>query len=396
MKICAVICEFNPFHNGHKYLLQKAKELSGCDEVLCVMSGNFVQRAEPSIIDKYSRAEAALESGASIVAELPFIYATASAGTFASGAVQILSSFKDVTHIAFGCEDDDPALLKTLARIAAEENEGFKNELKKNLKQGFSYAKSYADSLAYEASNQGFDSAMCGIILSKPNNLLAIEYLKCLIKKNSSILPVPVKRLGSGYNDANLTENFSSASALRQAVYENKIEGIRKNVPDVMFAKLCQRIPHFLPDEKVFEALIIDALRNLPLEKLPDSGEGLEIKLKKNALLYTDLDTVIARTKSKRYTYAKIKRLCLQALFQVKNELFTLAPPIRILGIRKEVKPYLKNLPFLSILQNSDYLKLSDDYSDFIKTEKKAAYVYSLITHTDGESFYSNKLLVLG
>ena len=138
MKICAVICEYNPFHFGHLYHIQKAKELSGCDAVLCILSGNFTQRAEPSIADKYVRASMALSGGADIVVQMPTAYACSSAEIYAMAGIKIANSFKNVTHLAFGCESKNFELLKELARYLSEEPEEYKETLKSYLDQGYS------------------------------------------------------------------------------------------------------------------------------------------------------------------------------------------------------------------------------------------------------------------
>jgi len=183
MKLCAIICEYNPFHFGHWYHIQKAKELSGCDGVLCIMSGNFTQRAEPTITDKYVRASMALNGGADIVVQMPTAYACSSAEIYALAGVKIANSFKNVTHISFGCECENFELLKELANYLADEPEEYKEALKKYLDEGNSIVLSRQKAIEQLVKEEkvSFSNITETIdALQKPNNILALEYLKAL------------------------------------------------------------------------------------------------------------------------------------------------------------------------------------------------------------------------
>ncbi|MCL2256445.1 MAG: nucleotidyltransferase family protein, partial [Firmicutes bacterium] len=220
MKICAVICEFNPFHNGHKYVLEKAKEMSCCDAVLCIMSGNFVQRAEPSIINKANRTKVALENGADFVVELPTMFAIMTGELFSYGAINIINQIKTVTHIAFGSECGNIESLKKTANLQLSEE--FNEKLKNMLKSGMSYSSAMSILSGFEM---------------KSNDILAVEYLKQLLKINSNIEPIAIKRQKSNYNDKGLIENFSSATAIREAlgnIKNNEVNQIllKKNIPN--------------------------------------------------------------------------------------------------------------------------------------------------------------------
>ena len=170
MKFLAIICEFNPFHNGHAYLIKRAKELYACDGVICIMSGNFTQRGDICVLDKYTRARHAILGGADCVIQLPSPFAVAPAEIFASGAIKILSSIPEITAVAFGCENDDKEKFIRAAELLIDESESFKNALNENLARGESYIKSYA-------------AAFCGCggneeLVTNPNNILALEYVK--------------------------------------------------------------------------------------------------------------------------------------------------------------------------------------------------------------------------
>ena len=196
MKICAIICEFNPFHNGHKYLLEKAKSVSGADKILCVMSGSFTQRGDICIADKHVRARHAVECGADGVIELPAAFAVTPAEIFAKGAIKIISSIPEVSSIVFGCETADKKLFLDAATALVNENSQFKDALKAGLDGGNSYIKSYCN--AFESL--GFDREF----LNRPNNILGLEYVKAILSANAKLDFFPVKRAGEGYSDGDL------------------------------------------------------------------------------------------------------------------------------------------------------------------------------------------------
>lgn len=199
MKYCAVICEYNPFHSGHAYQLDRAVKETAADGVIAVMSGPFVQRAEPAVVDEFLRAECALRNGADMVIELPVAIATAAGRDFARGAVNIVAALPDVKFLVMGCEDETH--IATLADVQFTESESFKAVLKSALDAGASYPSAYTTATAVEAEKRGIDRNTSDIILKKPNNLLCIEYIKALKSLGSDIEPVLIKRRGSDYND---------------------------------------------------------------------------------------------------------------------------------------------------------------------------------------------------
>ena len=230
MKICAIICEYNPLHYGHLYHIQKAKELSGCDAIMCIQAGNFTQRGEPAISNKYVRARMALEAGADIVVQIPTAYCCSSAEIFSLAGVKIANSFKNVTHLAFGCETENYELLKEVAKFFANEPKEYKDKLKKFLDQGDSLPVSRQkaveemmkeDKVVFSEITETLN------ILTKPNNILAIEYLKALYKTKSKIEPIFTTRSNSDYNSADLNGKDSSATAIRtRLISKNKIKSI--------------------------------------------------------------------------------------------------------------------------------------------------------------------------
>ena len=300
MKILAIICEFNPFHNGHKYLLETALKLSDCDRVLCIMSGNFTQRGEMCIADKYTRARHAVSGGADCVIQLPAPFAVAPAEIFASGAIKILSAIPDVHTLAFGCESGTAEQFMSDARMLIGESVKFKNVLEENLSLGESYIRSYSSACTACGGNAEFTQ--------NPNNILGLEYSKAILKYTTRLNILPVKRIGSGYNDAEIAQSFSSASAIRNNL---KSELLSCNVP-----------PYVLKDLKSaasaenFEHYVKNCLFMTPAEKLKEiygCGEGLENKLK--SLENRSVGEIISMATSKRYSSSRIRRiLCANAL----------------------------------------------------------------------------------
>lgn len=295
MKICAIICEFNPFHNGHRYLLEQAKMRTGCDAALCLMSGSFTQRGEICLADRFTRAKHAVLGGADAVLELPVAFAVAPAEIFAKGAVKILSSLPEVTHLAFGCETDADFL--AAAKLLNAESQAFRATLKDCLGRGESYVKSYACAFA-----------ACGgerEVLASPNNVLAVEYAKAMLSSNARFTLCPVKRVGGGYSDNQLHADFSSASAIRANLSD---PAVADNVPPYVYEQL--KDVRF--DENNYESILKYALMRADkrdLRRIYGCCEGLENALKE--LAHLPFDDLLARATGKRYTAARIRRILL-------------------------------------------------------------------------------------
>lgn len=363
MKICAIICEYNPFHNGHLYQLNAAKELSGADAVLCVMSGNFVQRGEAAIADKYTRARHAILAGADAIIELPVAFATANAELFAKGAIHILSSIPSITHLCFGAENADSATFKKAAELLNNEPQNVSKTIKRLIKEGVSYAKARAQAFA-EYIPQEF--------LSSPNNILGVEYTKALLSANTSIEILPIARKGGDYKDNVLQEHYSSATAIRTAIQSGK--NITGQVPPFVKSDLALR------DQKVLEILEKYAIltkSTQEIAKVCDCTEGLENALKRAA---TEPATLVESLTCARYTSSRIRRIALQNALQIDESLIreSLKVPLylRILAIKKERKDVLSVLgessaPIILRAHDEDVLQAaakacydSDNYAD--------------------------------
>ena len=337
-RVLGIIAEYNPFHNGHMYHLQKAKEQSGAQYCICVMSGNFVQRGNTSIVNKWKKAEMALLNGVDLVIELPTIYSVASAEGFSLGAIKLLNNLKIVDAISFGTETSDFAALNNISSIVNEEPMKYKSILNSELKKGLSFPKARENALMlYLNDNKRYDN-----ILNTPNNILAIEYLKALKKIKSTIQPIPVKREKVYYNDNVIVDEFASATAIRKLLKNEEFSEIRKVVPKSTYQILKKEteLGNVVLDLSRYEKEIIYNLRRMTVSEiaeLPDVNEGLEHSLKNAANYSNDITNLINIVKTKRYTVTRIKRILICALLGITK---------RDVGMAKKAEPYIRVLGF--------------------------------------------------
>ncbi len=341
-----IITEYNPFHNGHKLHIEKSKEKTNSKYCIVVMSGNFSQRGEPTIFDKYLRTKMALLYGADIVLELPLIFATASAELFSLGAIDILDKTGIVTNICFGSEEGSLEKFLEVSNILSNETLEFKQHLYKFLDNGLSFPRARLNALEKTLNKPlGF--------LNEPNNILSIEYLKAINKLNSTIIAKTIKREKSHFNSNNINGNIASATAIRQAFFKNNIDSIKNVIPNNCF-KLIQNISqNNIP--------IIDNYTSILKYLLKVSN--IENKILDN----TNVDSItelINNVKSKRYTYTKLQRTILHILLNITKDdqqylKENLNPYIRVLGFKKSSSHLLKELtinakvPVITNLKNA-------------------------------------------
>lgn len=337
-RVLGIIAEYNPFHNGHMYHLQKAKEQSGAQYCICVMSGNFVQRGNTSIVNKWKKAEMALLNGVDLVIELPTIYSVASAEGFSLGAIKLLNNLKIVDAISFGTETSDFAALNNISSIVNEEPMKYKSILNSELKKGLSFPKARENALMlYLNDNKRYDN-----ILNTPNNILAIEYLKALKKIKSIIQPIPIKREKVYYNDNVIVDEFASATAIRKLLKNEEFSEIRKVVPKSTYQILEKEteLGNVVLDLSRYEKEIIYNLRRMTVSEiaeLPDVNEGLEHSLKNAANYSNDITNLINIVKTKRYTVTRIQRILICVLLGITK---------RDVGMAKKAEPYIRVLGF--------------------------------------------------
>ncbi|HBO48661.1 MAG TPA: hypothetical protein DD614_02325 [Clostridiales bacterium] len=396
MKICAIICEYNPLHYGHLYHIQKAKELSGCDAVMCIQAGNFTQRGEPAITNKYVRARMALEAGADIVVQIPTAYCCSSAEIFALAGVKIANSFDDVTHLAFGCETENFELLKEIAKYFANEPKEYKEKLKKFLDLGDSLPVSRQkaiEELMKEDKVEFSEITETLNILTKPNNILAIEYLKALIRTKSKIEPIFTTRSNSDYNSADLNGKDSSATAIRtKLLSKQKIRAIKKLVPSFTYKLLKDDIDEFgLPDLNLYNDLcsyVVKTSLASDYKNVYDVSEGIENRFLESAKKFKDFNELLLDVKTKRYTYTRLKRIVLRLLLKIdKNivsEIYKMdkLPFIKVLAFNAEKKDCLSSVSANTnlIIRNSNIVRNpSEEYVTLANIEDRANAVFNLL-----------------
>lgn len=305
----ALITEYNPFHLGHKYHLESSLKDCSSTVTIAIMSGNFMQRGNPALVDKWERAKMAVLNGVDLVIELPTVYSLSSAELFAFGAVSILNKLQVVDNLYFGSEHGDIELLNHISKIIIEEPPLYKSLLKENLDKGLPFYKCRELALLNLLDNE--DAVKT---LSSSNNILGIEYLKALNKLNSKIIPKTLKRLGNNYNDKHLSNSFSSATSIRETFKGNfSPSSIEKNVSRETFSvflELKNKDYNFTYEDAMFPYLKYKILTNKnSLTNIFDVSEGIENKIYESALNAKNIDELILGCKSKRYTYTRISRI---------------------------------------------------------------------------------------
>ncbi len=373
-EVLGIIAEYNPFHNGHLYHIQKSKEQTGAKFVVCVMSGNFVQRGNTSIVDKWTKAKLAIENGVDLVLELPTIYSVSSAESFAQGAVKILENLGIVDTISFGTETNDFAALNNIATILTEEPKEFVNMLKEDLKQGLSFPKARENALIKYLN----DDVRYKDILNSPNNILGVEYLKSLKQIKSKIAPVAIKREKVYYNDNFIVDDFASATAIRKLVANKDFSGLIKVVPRSCYETVLKEFEagNVVLDLQKFEKEIFYTLRRMSVSEiaeLPDVSEGLENTIKNAANFCNNIKDFIDIVKTKRYTQTRIQRILVFALLGItKKDVQTakkVIPYARVLGFNEKGKLLLSG-----ISQNNPKMQVVTSVKRFLDNNTNKAY----------------------
>lgn len=376
MKICGVICELNPFHYGHEYLFRKARKITGADYVIAVMSGDFVQRGMPAICDKYSRTIMALKGGADIVLELPSIYSTASADYFAYGAVSILNSLGCVDFLCFGTESGDIEVIRkyvddytdsNIEDDISDENLDLFDDMMAKSSTGISYAKK----MAMLNGSMG------------PNDMLASCYLKNITKLGSTIKPIAIKRVGSGYFDE--SNSSTSATAIRKMIFEE--EDISQYVPDYVFECFedisYEYFPITLNDFSVQLFTRLDTIVNgdneLELTDYMDVSANIAGRIKSNLYDFTDYENFLSAVHSKEYTKSRVMRALLHILLDIKKTdypeelLESSIGFVRILGFKNDASKLLSIIkecslvPVVSKAKDAGRLLDEDAFHIFMK-----------------------------
>jgi len=337
-----IVCEYNPFHNGHLYHLNKIKEMFPDEPICLVMSGNFTQRGEISLIDKWDKTKIALEYGVDLVAELPYAFVTESADTFAKGCIEILKELR-VTKLVFGSENNDIELLKKMVDIQLN-NEEYNSLVKRYMFDGLSYPTALSNAL-YKIT---------GTKINTPNDILGLCYIKQIIKQNAKITPYCIKRTND-YNSLELDGEIVSATAIRKAL--EKKEDISKFVPSETLKYLDNC--HF--SEDYFPYLKYKILSEKEkIRKYHTVTEGIEHRIYSAALLSNSLEELVMKVKTKRYTYNKIMRMLMHILCNYTKKEASLnnhIKYIRILGFSEQGRVQLRKAKRTSSKINTTFSK---------------------------------------
>ena len=361
MKNVGIICEYNPFHNGHKYQLEKAREISGADNVICIMSGSFMQRGEPAAWDKWTRAEIAVRNGADLVIELPVVYCCQAAEIFATGAIKVLNQMKVVDSLCFGSETGNLKTMIELAAILADEPADLKFNIQSKLGDGLVFPKAYQLAVSdYLKNNKSWnepDYLEAHSLLLNPNNILGIEYLKALILSKSKIKPFTVKRIGSSHNDREIKRDLSSATSIRREIIEHGFtEKLEKSLPfeSLNIIKTASRITTWENFKEIlFYKLISTNISDI--QQYAYISEGIENRILSVLFHSTSVSDLIDRIKTKRYTRTNIQRILSAILLGItKDDIKRFKEPatpsyIRVLALNKNGGKVLNEMKKLEV-----------------------------------------------
>lgn len=378
MKATGVVVEYNPFHNGHRYHLEKARENGIGDVVIAAMSGDFLQRGEPGIVNKWKRAEMALRSGVDIVAELPAYYSNQSAEIFARGAVGILGAL-GVSDIVFGSESGEVEKLKNIAYM--EENEEFQCYIKEELGRGSSYPTSFAAAIEKVTGEKGYMT---------PNDILGTEYVRSIMKLGLDINPIAIKREGTGYHSHDVNGNIASATAIRKMLGEDT-DKIKSLVPEPVYEILtdefrkgrCAWLYEFYP---ILRHEII--LHKDSLGEIQDIEAGFENRIYEAAVRNREFENFYGEIMTKRYTNARIQRILTHILLGITVKITEDAkagvPYIRILGFNEKGGQYLKSIRQKTSIEVFTTLKnvskkLSGREKGLLDFNERCSMIYTII-----------------
>ena len=408
-RVLGIIAEYNPFHNGHLYHVSESKQETGAQYVIAIISGNFVQRGNTSIINKWVKARMALLNGVDLVIELPTIYSISSAENFAEGAIKIFNSLGIVDTISFGMEASDISTLNNIANVLYNEPKEYITMLSHELKKGNSFPKARENALMmYLNDIKRYANVMAG-----SNNILGIEYLKAMKKTKSIINPIGIKRQKVLYNDKYIVDEFASATAIRKMLMTKQLNDISKVMPRNSYLLLGEELKkgHYVIDISKFEKEIIYTLRKMSSEeiaKLPDVSEGLENLIKNAADSCNTLEELINIVKTKRFTQTRIQRILLYSLLGITKKQMEISkkitPYVRVLGFNNKGKELISEMMTLNPKLNivTSVKRYIDDIAnknlkEMLETDILATNIYTLGYYSDSYSNldYTNKIEII-
>ena len=372
LEVCGIIAEFDPFHKGHQHLISEARRLSGCEYVVCVLSTSFLQRGTPGLFSTRDRTRMALAGGADAVFALPVSFSCAPADRFALGGTALLRAMGTVTSQAFGCENAaDFEQLRRAAVFLNEEPSAFRTALHEALNTGISYPAAQARALRIS----------CGIpvaLLSAPNNILAVAYLRQLARSDAAIRPVAVHRIGSRTNPE--ADGYLPSSAVRRMILEGQAEKAAGSVPasSMEIIAECLEARRFCPPEALTQALFYRLNTSIPTDWAPflTHGEGLEQRLQKVLEQHPEsIEALLSGLKTKRYTHAALRRWLSRILLDLPTDSPAEPACLRLLGFRQSARPLLR-----AIREQASFPVVTKpaDGRKYLEADARAEMVWSL------------------
>ena len=364
MKICGIIAEYNPFHNGHAYMMKTIREHCKDAVIVAIMSGSFTQRGEVGILDKWNRAKTAVENGCDVVFELPFAYAVRSGEFFADGAVKILSHL-NIDYLAFGSETNNLDFLNNIAKIT--NNPDVQNKIHNAVISGASYAQALSAALSGDTDKN---------ILLEPNDILAVEYLKALRKYNSKIEPILIERKAANHNDNEINANISSASAIRGELKKHNPDFtlLKNNLPIQTFDKIQDRDKLYF-HENIFKLLLAKLFTSnfCDLQNIYGINEGLEHRILKAAKISQNYDELLQNISAKRYSKSRVSRALTHILTgftkDMAKEIDEYNSYARLLAFNYKGAKILRDIKFYSnipiIEKTSRFIRENNIYQDY-------------------------------
>lgn len=405
-KAVGIIAEYNPFHKGHEYQIQQAKEQTGANIAIILMSGDFVQRGTPAIFAKHQRTAMALLGGADIVFELPSFYACGSAEYFSSGAVSVFNALNSIDFLCFGSESGEIDTCRFLGKLLADEPKLYKEKLRSFLKQGLSFPAARKSALAEYLKEK--DIPFSEDFLDTPNNILGIEYCKSLAAQNSSIVPVTIKRIGSSYHETSLSSEYPSASAIRRELIaawntQKFLSDTLKNAqPPAVKDYLCALLENetFLIEDDFSLLLKYELMKNTPesLCAFSDMSPDLARRIYHHLNTFETFTQFAEQLKTKELTYTRICRALLHVLLNIPSDLPAISPAyVRLLGFKKESSSFLrilqKNSDIPIITKAADYKKLlSKEAHSLFEKDLFASNLYETVKCNKKSTAFTNDL----
>lgn len=390
MKVLGIIAEYNPFHNGHLHHLNTAAKLTDSTHIVAVMSGNFTQRGEPAVFDKYIRAEMAVKGGVDLVLELPALFATGSSEYFAYGSVELLHSLGMVDNLVFGSETKELSELIKVAEALTQDSPELNRHIKMNMDKGLSFPTARENALKHIIPELDED-------IFSPNNILGIEYLKAIKHLNSSIIPINIPRLNSDYNSRKLQGHLSSATSIRELMKKGDFSALSPYVPESTLRIIENALDRGITPtfEENLSQVALFKLRTMTkshLASIHDVREGLENKLIYQAMKANNLNDLISGTKSKRYTRTRIQRIIIKMLLDIESKHMLRATELkndylRVLAFNSKGRELLREikkssgLPIITNMRNAHQDFIENSFN--LQLDIKSGNVYSTIKNGD-------------